>query len=194
MVRSRRATAPPSGSPPTGVGHAPTPSLASAILPRVWQGLGYRPLPDVAAARPLFDFAAMSWPAPDAIAFGWGAFTGGDRLVGALVAEVAERVAMIHGPVVTIEEDPVEVAAQLVAAALDHSVALALETVCTRPSGLDRVWVKHSTDQLHNLAVQGPASRDLLASIIWTPQTQPRILMLKCTRPRCLCKFLKHQC
>ncbi len=38
--------------------------------------------------------------------------------------------------------------------------------------GLDRVWVKHSTDQMHNIAVQGPASRDLLASIIWTPPTQ----------------------
>lgn len=34
--------------------------------------------------------------------------------------------------------------------------------------GLERVWVKHSTDQLHNLAVQGPASRELLAAIIWT--------------------------
>ena len=40
--------------------------------------------------------------------------------------------------------------------------------------GLDRVWVKNSTDQLHNIAVQGPASRDLLAQIIWTPPTQPR--------------------
>jgi aminomethyltransferase len=39
--------------------------------------------------------------------------------------------------------------------------------------GLDRVWVKHSTDQLHNVAVQGPASRDLLREIIWTPGTQP---------------------
>lgn len=39
--------------------------------------------------------------------------------------------------------------------------------------GLDRVWVKHSTDQLHNIAVQGPASRDLLREIIWTPPTQP---------------------
>jgi aminomethyltransferase len=38
--------------------------------------------------------------------------------------------------------------------------------------GLDRVWVKHSTDQLHNIAVQGPASRDLLAEIVWTPPTQ----------------------
>ncbi|MCX9192301.1 aminomethyltransferase [Carbonactinospora thermoautotrophica] len=39
--------------------------------------------------------------------------------------------------------------------------------------GLDRVWVKDSTDQLHNIAVQGPASRDLLREIIWTPPTQP---------------------
>jgi aminomethyltransferase len=44
--------------------------------------------------------------------------------------------------------------------------------------GLDRAWVKQSTDQLHNLAVQGPASRDLLASIIWTPPTQPRLTEL----------------
>lgn len=34
--------------------------------------------------------------------------------------------------------------------------------------GLDRVWVKDSTDQLHNVAVQGPASRDILRDIIWT--------------------------
>ncbi|HEV8653425.1 MAG TPA: DUF1989 domain-containing protein [Actinomycetes bacterium] len=37
-----------------------------------------------------------------------------------------------------------------------------------------RVWVKNSTDQLHNLAVQGPASRDLLREIVWTPPAQPR--------------------
>ncbi|GLY66397.1 DUF1989 domain-containing protein [Amycolatopsis taiwanensis] len=39
--------------------------------------------------------------------------------------------------------------------------------------GLDRVWVKDSTDQLHNIAVQGPASRDILREIIWMPPTQP---------------------
>ena len=39
--------------------------------------------------------------------------------------------------------------------------------------GLDRVWVKHSTDQLHNIAVQGPASRELLTEIVWTAPTQP---------------------
>jgi aminomethyltransferase len=39
--------------------------------------------------------------------------------------------------------------------------------------GLDQVWVKHSTDQLHNIAVQGPKSRDLLRELVWTPATQP---------------------
>jgi aminomethyltransferase len=39
--------------------------------------------------------------------------------------------------------------------------------------GLDRVWVKHSTDQLHNIAVQGPSSRELLSQLVWTPPTQP---------------------
>jgi aminomethyltransferase len=36
-----------------------------------------------------------------------------------------------------------------------------------------RVWVKRSTDQLHNLSVQGPKSRDLLKQIVWTPPAQP---------------------
>jgi aminomethyltransferase len=44
--------------------------------------------------------------------------------------------------------------------------------------GLDRVWVRHSTDQLHNIAVQGPDSRQLLQDIIWTPPTQPAFLDL----------------
>ncbi|TCP43897.1 aminomethyltransferase [Tamaricihabitans halophyticus] len=45
-------------------------------------------------------------------------------------------------------------------------------------AGLDRVWVKHSTDQLHNIAVQGPASRELLRELIWTPPTQPAFMDL----------------
>ncbi len=36
-----------------------------------------------------------------------------------------------------------------------------------------QAWVKSSTDQLHNIAVQGPLSRDILAEIIWTPPAQP---------------------
>jgi aminomethyltransferase len=35
-----------------------------------------------------------------------------------------------------------------------------------------RVWIKESTDELHNVAVQGPASRELLASFLWTAPTQ----------------------
>jgi aminomethyltransferase len=42
-----------------------------------------------------------------------------------------------------------------------------------------RAWVKPSTDQLHNLALQGPASRDALAEIVWTPPTQPSLTELK---------------
>jgi aminomethyltransferase len=38
-----------------------------------------------------------------------------------------------------------------------------------------RAWVKSSTDQLHNLAVQGPNSRDILKQIIWTPPVQPTL-------------------
>jgi aminomethyltransferase len=42
-----------------------------------------------------------------------------------------------------------------------------------------RVWVKPSTDQLHNVAVQGPLSREILSEIIWTPPTQPALGELK---------------
>ena len=38
-----------------------------------------------------------------------------------------------------------------------------------------RVWVKSSTDQLHNVAVQGPESRNILKQIIWTPPAQPTV-------------------
>jgi aminomethyltransferase len=42
-----------------------------------------------------------------------------------------------------------------------------------------RAWVKPSTDQLHNLAVQGPRSREALTQIVWTPPTQPSLEELK---------------
>jgi aminomethyltransferase len=38
-----------------------------------------------------------------------------------------------------------------------------------------KVWIKPSTDQLHNLAVQGPESRELLKKIVWTPPSQPSL-------------------
>jgi aminomethyltransferase len=38
-----------------------------------------------------------------------------------------------------------------------------------------KAWVRSSTDQLHNIAVQGPKSRDLLKEIIWTAPAQPSL-------------------
>ena len=38
-----------------------------------------------------------------------------------------------------------------------------------------RVWVKSSTDQLHNVSVQGPESRRILSQVIWTPPAQPSV-------------------
>ncbi|WP_257459505.1 DUF1989 domain-containing protein [Archangium lipolyticum] len=38
-----------------------------------------------------------------------------------------------------------------------------------------RVWVKSSTDQLHNIAVQGPNSREILREVVWTGATQPTL-------------------
>ena len=38
-----------------------------------------------------------------------------------------------------------------------------------------KAWVRSSTDQLHNIAVQGPNSRELLKEIIWTSPAQPSI-------------------
>jgi aminomethyltransferase len=37
------------------------------------------------------------------------------------------------------------------------------------------VLIRSSTDQMHNLAVQGPKSRALMSEIIWTPPHQPAI-------------------
>ncbi|MEO1457967.1 MAG: DUF1989 domain-containing protein, partial [Pseudomonadota bacterium] len=36
-------------------------------------------------------------------------------------------------------------------------------------------WVRNSTDQLCNIAVQGPRSRAILAGVIWTPATRPTV-------------------
>lgn len=41
-----------------------------------------------------------------------------------------------------------------------------------------RVSIRNSTDQINNLAVQGPRSRDLLSEIIWTPESQPALAQL----------------
>jgi hypothetical protein len=88
----------------------------------------------------------MAWP--ERLALAWGAFVArgdGERLVGAIVAERHAGAAMLHGPVVATEDgpdDPLETAAQLVAAAMDHATALGGVTIYVRPQGLDRVWVR----------------------------------------------------
>ena len=38
--------------------------------------------------------------------------------------------------------------------------------------------MRSSTDQLHNVAVQGPKSRDILREVIWTPPAQPALAEL----------------
>tara|TARA_B110000444_G_C18845906_1_gene602002 strand:- start:1851 stop:4196 length:2346 start_codon:yes stop_codon:yes gene_type:complete len=35
-----------------------------------------------------------------------------------------------------------------------------------------KVWIKSSTDNLHNVSVQGPKSREILKKIVWTPDHQ----------------------
>jgi aminomethyltransferase len=42
-----------------------------------------------------------------------------------------------------------------------------------------RVWIKPTTDELHNVAVQGPESRAILREIIWSPDAQPKLEELK---------------
>jgi aminomethyltransferase len=42
-----------------------------------------------------------------------------------------------------------------------------------------KAWVRSSTNQMHNIAVQGPASRDVLQEVVWTSPTQPSISELE---------------
>jgi hypothetical protein len=160
--RSRRP-APDLQSSSSETGRPSAPSLASATLPRVWQGIGYRPLPDVAAARPLFDFAAVPWPLTPDATLAWGAWTAGPRsetLVGAVLAERSRGDALLHGPIVRTDaqapDDPLEVAAQLLGATLDHATALGVTTIFARPGGLDRVWVRFGFIPVPEVTLPGP--------------------------------------
>ncbi|MET0314800.1 MAG: aminomethyltransferase family protein, partial [Hansschlegelia sp.] len=42
-----------------------------------------------------------------------------------------------------------------------------------------KAWVKTATDQLHNVAVQGPRSREILAAVVATPPHHPSVTELK---------------
>jgi len=118
---------------------------ASPILPRTWRGVEYRPLPAGSPdARRLFSYAAAWAPPPGPGELAWGAWVKEEpeRMVGALLVEPSSPAGMIYGPVVVESEDPLEVAAQLVASALPDATAAGLETLFVRPQGLDRVWVR----------------------------------------------------
>jgi len=41
------------------------------------------------------------------------------------------------------------------------------------------VWVKTASEELHNLSVQGPNSRDIVKQIVWTPPSQPEVTELQ---------------
>jgi hypothetical protein len=120
-------------------------SLDDAVRPRSWQDLDLRPLADATHAWPLFDFAAVPWPDPAAVAFGWGATMPGGDLIAVLLAQRAGRAMAFHGPLVKpgAGADPLQLASQLLTAALDHMVALGADTAFARPQGLDRVWVRY---------------------------------------------------
>ncbi|MFQ5829050.1 MAG: hypothetical protein ACE5JD_07840 [Candidatus Methylomirabilia bacterium] len=56
--------------------------------------------------------------------------------------ERSRTAGMLHGPVVVETDDPLEVAAQLLARALPQAAASGLETLFARPQALERVWVR----------------------------------------------------
>ncbi len=124
-----------------------------------WEGLTYRPIPSPdRAVQDLFGFVG-AWAPPDAaVDCGWGAWAG-DRLVGALLLEKSGPSGMLHGPVVVAPDatapseapepeavaaggEALEVAARLLADALEHARTRGIDTLFTRPQGLDPVWVR----------------------------------------------------
>jgi hypothetical protein len=113
--------------------------------PRTWQGILYRPCQAGAAGvRQLFDFAGAPAPPPGPAELAWEALAG-ERIVGGVLVERLTEQGFVHGPVVVEPPagvEPLEVAAQLVAALLGHAAALSMSTLFTRPQGLDRVWVR----------------------------------------------------
>ena len=111
------------------------------------EGLAYRTLADPGRdARDLFGFVGAWAPPGPAVTAGWGAWDG-DRLVGALLLERAGTAAMLYGPVVVVPdaddpETPFDIAVGLLEPALSLSEAQGIDTLYTRPQGLDRIWVR----------------------------------------------------
>jgi hypothetical protein len=125
-----------------------SPAAGSAPIvpePRSWQGVVYRPCQGGApGVRQLFQFAGAFTPDLGPEEMAWEAWAG-DRLVGGVLCERRGPHGFIHGPVVVGPPDgvePIEVAAQLVAPLVDSARILPLDSLFTRPQGLDRVWVR----------------------------------------------------
>ena len=98
-------------------------------------------------ALELFRFAGASAPPAAQIGAGWAGWDG-ERVCGALLAELDGSNAMLHGPVVVAPPDApaetaLEVAAELLSSALRHAESAGIDTVFTRPQGLDRLWVRY---------------------------------------------------
>jgi len=131
-------------------GAAPTAPESFPPLPRVSEGVEYGLLGDLAPAQQLFSFAAAAVPPAADVHVAWGAWLSGERrLVGALLLEREGASAMLYGPVVVTTVDgergvaSLDVAAQLVAGAIEESAARGVQTLFARPQGLDRIWIRH---------------------------------------------------
>jgi hypothetical protein len=117
---------------------------------RAWNpgDLSYRPLTAPwGPALELFKFAGASAPPAEQVESGWAAWEG-ERVHGAVIIERAGGSAMLHGPVVVAPpdappEEALEVAGALLGGALRHAEEAGIDTVFTRPQGLDRIWVRH---------------------------------------------------
>ena len=112
-----------------------------------WDGVAYRALSSPwDDALSLCAFAGAWAPPQGRIVAGWGAWDG-ERPCGSLLAERAGKAAMLHGPVVVAPPDAppdaaIAVAGRLVADALGQAEADGIDTIFTRPQGLDRIWVR----------------------------------------------------
>jgi hypothetical protein len=136
MARSARRPATPAAAEP-----APR-----TLEPRTWQGVCYRPSQAGAAeVRRLFDFAGAWTPPLAAGELAWEAHAA-EQLVGGVLVERHGVHGFVHGPVVVgppAGVEPLEVAAQLVAPVLAQAADAGLDTLFTRPQGLDRLWVRY---------------------------------------------------
>jgi hypothetical protein len=131
--------------PVTSAAAEPAPPGASAPPPRAWQGVLYRPgQAGGVEVRRLFDFAGAWAPPPGPDELVWEAVVA-ERLVGGLLVERQGAQGFLHGPVVVEppgSTEALEVAAQLVAPLLGQATELRIDSVFTRPQGLDRIWVR----------------------------------------------------